>query len=57
MKDYMEKVLPLGSVVRLSTEEEKDVEYVLLQEEYFSMKTLSMTMVGYTPSRFDGRDI
>ncbi|PDZ43573.1 DUF4176 domain-containing protein [Bacillus wiedmannii] len=29
MKDYMEKVLPLGSVVRLSTEEEKDVEYVI----------------------------
>lgn len=25
----MEKVLPLGSVVRLSTEEEKDVEYVI----------------------------
>ncbi|EOO22784.1 MULTISPECIES: DUF4176 domain-containing protein [Bacillus] len=29
MKDYMEKVLPLGSVVRLSTEEDKDVEYVI----------------------------
>ncbi|PEF72835.1 DUF4176 domain-containing protein [Bacillus pseudomycoides] len=29
MKDYMDKVLPLGSVVRVSLEEEKDVDYVI----------------------------
>ncbi|PDY47335.1 DUF4176 domain-containing protein [Bacillus pseudomycoides] len=29
MKDYMEKVLPLGSVVRVSFAEEKDVDYVI----------------------------
>ncbi|PHE82227.1 cytoplasmic protein, partial [Bacillus pseudomycoides] len=29
MKDYMEKVLPLGSVVRLSLEKEKGEDYVI----------------------------
>ncbi|PEQ64816.1 cytoplasmic protein [Bacillus cereus] len=29
MKDYMDKVLPLGSVVRLGLKEEEDVEYVI----------------------------
>ncbi|MEH7814471.1 DUF4176 domain-containing protein, partial [Bacillus toyonensis] len=29
MKDYMDKVLPLGSVVRLALKEEENVEYVI----------------------------
>ena len=45
MKDYMDKVLPLGSVVRLGLKEEEDVEYVITTRGLLLDETHSMIMV------------